>query len=129
MNIAINKDIQACATAAEACAVVLARAAEMNAVNISTAFRKLLLAQRAGNSTQVELNHAMRILEDRATTKMQSFGPREIANTLYIIAKKDYRDLSSNFISCLAKRTEEAANDFNPQHVTNTLKVRDKMAR
>ena len=60
----INNEIQECTTASEICALVSERAAEFNAVNVATAFRKVLLAPRTGVAPE-DFHHAMHTLEGR----------------------------------------------------------------
>ena len=97
-NIELNQQITRLGSAGELCELIEARSAEFDHVNLSTAFRKLLSAGRAGVHPTAR-STALHKLEECAMSKMADFGSREIANTLHIVAKTRHRPTNHEFLA------------------------------
>jgi len=109
----LNRRILACETPAALGALVAARAADFNHVNVATAFRHMMMAQH-GNRPGVEAN-ALQTLEESALQKIGEFEAREVANLLHIMAKRGYRPAHRSLPAELDRRAEALAADFTPQ--------------
>ena len=116
----LNKQIVRSGATRELCTLIEERVAEFNHINISTAFRKLLQASRAGMPRGV-VEHSLEALEQRALQTMEDFEPQGIANTLHIMAKKRYRPVSAALLPELEGRLRAVAGDSTPQNIANTL--------
>ena len=97
-HIELNQQITRLGCAGELCRLIEARSAEFNHVNVSTAFRKLLSAGRAGVHPTAR-STALHKLEECAMSKMADFGSRDIANTLHIVAKTRHRPTNQEFLA------------------------------
>ena len=97
-HIELNQQITRLGSAGELCRLIEARSAEFNHVNVSTAFRKLLSAGRAGVHPTAR-STALHKLEECAMSKMADFGSRDIANTLHIVAKTRHRPTNQEFLA------------------------------
>jgi hypothetical protein len=62
---------------------------------------------------------ALQTLEGCALRNMQEFEPQGLSNTLHIMAKTKYSNVT--LLHALVRRTEETAADFNAKDVANTL--------
>ena len=74
-NIELNQQIMRLGSAGELCELIEARSAEFNHVNVSTAFRKLLSAGRAGVHPTAR-STALHKLEECAMSNMADIGSR-----------------------------------------------------
>ena len=97
-HIELNQHIMRLGSAGELCELIEARSAEFNHVNVSTAFRKLLSAGRAGVHPTAR-STALHKLEECAMSKMADFGSQQIANTLHIVAKTRHRPTNHEFLA------------------------------
>ena len=106
--ISFNKQIIQSGATSEVCSLIDQHVAEFNHVNVSTAFRKLLQAPRAGMPRGV-VEHSLETLEQRALQTMEDFGPQAIANTLHMTAKKRYRPKNAALLPALEGRLRAVA--------------------
>ena len=86
----LNRHILDCGSTGELCELIEAHAEEFDAVNVSTAFRKLLQSQRSDVPRGV-VERAQQAIEAAALRTMDAFKGREVANILHIMAKMCYR--------------------------------------
>ena len=119
-----------CKTAAarELCELIETHAEEFNAVNVATAFRKLLQSRRDGVPRGV-VERALSALEAAALRSMDAFQGREVANILHIMAKTRYRPWDAALVLRLEGRAEALAGTFKAQQVANTLWAYATMGR
>ena len=97
-HIELNQQITRLGSAGELCELIEARSAEFNHVNVSTAFRKLLSAGRAGVHPTAR-STALHKLEECAMSNMADFESQQIANTLHIVAKTRHRPTNQEFLA------------------------------
>ena len=90
----INEQIQITGSkgVAQLCALIEARVAEFNAVNVAKAFRWVLQGQTA-NETRRVVDCALRVLEESAVQNFARFKTKEFVNLLYAVAKARYSSL------------------------------------
>ena len=96
--------------------------------NVVTAFRALLQSRREGGPRGV-VERALQALEAAALRTIETFGTREVANTLHIMAKTRYRPWDQTLVPKLEGRAEALAGTFNAQDVANTLWAYATMGR
>jgi hypothetical protein len=128
MHLALNRIILSYNNPAALTALVAARAADFNHVNVATALRLMMMAQNRDrrSDAQQDLPHhasqdALQTLEECALRKMGEFEAREVANLLHAMAKTGYRPAQSSLLAELERRVELKASNFTPQGVSNTL--------
>ena len=124
----LNRHILYCGSTGELCELIEAHAEEFNAVNVATAFRKLLQSRRNDVPRGV-VERALQAIESAALRKMDAFEAQAVANTLHIMAKTRYRPWDRSLVPELEGRAEALACTFNAQHVANTLWAFAKMGR
>jgi hypothetical protein len=127
-NMQLNKQILACEDAGELCALIQARVAEFDHVNVATAFRRLLQTRRQGVSRAVA-DQALWQLEASALLTMDDFQPQEISSTLHALAKARYAPSDPLLLDALERQAEAVAGTFNAQQVANTLWAYAKLGR
>jgi hypothetical protein len=104
------------------CDIVASNAADFNATNVATALRKVLLLPRnlvAMEKLDETVEKALQTLEGCALRNMQEFEPQSLSNTLHIMAKTKYSNVT--LLHALVRRTEETAADFNAKDVAKAL--------
>ena len=126
--IELNQQITRLGSAGELCELIEARSAEFNHVNVSTAFRKLLSAGRAGVHPTAR-STALHKLEKCAMSTMADSNSQGVANILHIVAKTRHRPSNHEFLATLDARVEEVARECNSQGVANTLWAYATMGR
>jgi len=122
LNIELNRQILASTDANVLCDIVASNATDFNATNVATALRKVLLLPRnlvAMKKLDETVEKALQTLEGCALRNMQEFEPQSLSNTLHIMAKTKYSNVT--LLHALVRRTEETAADFNAKDVANTL--------
>ena len=127
-NMQLNKQILACEDAGELCALIQARVAEFDHVNVATAFRRLLQTRRQGVSRAVA-DQALWQLEASALLTMDDFQPQEISSTLHALAKARHAPSDPLLLDALERQAEAVAGTFNAQQVANTLWAYAKLGR
>ena len=128
IHIELNKQISTIGGAAGLCALIEARGAAFNHVNVSTAFRKLLPERRAG-VPKGAVEDALRVLEAAALRTMAEFQAQNVASTLHIMAKTRYRPADPRLLLELDRKVEELVREFNVQSVSTTLWAYATMGR
>jgi endonuclease/exonuclease/phosphatase family metal-dependent hydrolase len=124
-SILLNKQIAHITVCAALCAFIVTNAAEFNAVNVATSFRKLFqLPSTPADSLRWQ--QAVGMLEEAATRLMQTFQPQQIANILHVTAKNGYETC---LLPAFERRAEVMAGDFNSQGIANTLWAYATMGR
>jgi len=124
----LNRHILDCGSTGELCELIETHAEEFNAVNVATAFRKLLQSRRDGVPRGV-VERALSALEAAALRSMDAFQGREVANILHIMAKTRYRPWDAALVLRLEGRAEALAGTFNAQNVANKLWAYATMGR
>jgi len=124
----LNSHILDCGSTGELCELIEAHAEEFDAVNVATAFRKLLQSRRDGVPRGF-VERALQALEAAALRRMDAFKGREVANILHIMAKTRYRPSDPALVQKLEGRAEALAGTFNVQNVANTLWAYATMGR
>ena len=122
LNIELNRQILASTDANVLCDIVASNATDFNATNVATALRKVLLLPRnlvAMKKLDETVEKALQTLEGCALRNMQEFEPKGLSDTLHIMAKTKYSNIT--LLHALVRRTEETAADFNAKDVANTL--------
>ena len=66
------------------------------------------------------MERALQTLEAAALRTIETFGTREVANTLHIMAKTRYRPWDQTLVPKLEGRAEALAGTFSAQGVANT---------
>ena len=127
----INEQIQITGSkgVAQLCALIEARVAEFNSVNVAKAFRWVLQGQTNANETRRVVDHALRVLEESAVQNLAGFKAKEVVNILHAMAKTRYNTENSKLITLLYDRAEAVAGTFNAQAVANTLWAYATMGR
>ena len=124
-SILLNKQIAHITVCAALCAFIVTNAAEFNAVNVATSFRKLFqLPSTPADSLRWQ--QAVGLLEEAATRLMQTFQPQQIADILHVTAKNGYETC---LLPAFERRAEVMAGDFNSQGIANTLWAYATMGR
>ena len=116
----LNSHILDCGSTGELCELIEAHAEEFDAVNVATAFRKLLQSRRDGVPRGF-VERALQALEAAALRRMEKFKAQQVANILHIMAKTRYRPWDPAVVPKLEGRAEAVAGTFNAQNVANTL--------
>ena len=124
----LNRHILDCGSTGELCELIETHAEEFNAVNVATAFRKLLQSRRDGVPRGV-MQRALNALEAAALRSMDAFQGRNVANILHIMAKTRYRPWDAALVPRLEGRAEALAGTFNAQEVASTLWAYATMGR
>jgi hypothetical protein len=78
----LNSHILDCGSTGELCELIEAHAEEFDAVNVATAFRKLLQSRRDGMPRGV-VEGALQALEAAALRRMDAFEAQEVSSTLH----------------------------------------------
>ena len=124
----LNRHILDCGSTGELCELIETHAEEFNAVNVATAFRKLLQSRRDGVPRGLA-ERATQALEAAALRRMDNFKAQQVANILHIMAKTRYRPWDAALVLRLEGRAEALAGTFNAQNVANTLWAYATMGR
>ena len=124
----LNRHILDCGSTGELCELIEAHAEEFNAVNVATAFRKLLQSRRNDVPRGV-VERALQAIESAALRTMDAFKGREVANILHIMAQTHHRPWDPALVPKLEGRAEALAGTFNVQNVANTLWAYATMGR
>jgi len=124
----LNRHILDCGSTGELCELIEAHAEEFNAVNVATAFRKLLQSRRNDVPRGV-VERALQAIEAAALRTMDAFKGREVANILHIMAQTHHRPWDPALVPKLEGRAEALAGTFNAQEVANTLWAYATMGR
>ena len=87
----------------EVCKLIVARAAEFNHVNVSTALCTVLQRRRDGVPRQ-RVEQALHALEAPALRMIDAFEAREVTNALHIMAKTHYRPWDPSLVLAKERR-------------------------
>jgi len=98
------------------CELIEAHAEEFDAVNVATAFRKLLQSRRDGVPRGV-VERALQALEECALMKIENFQPKQLATTLHAMAKGRYHPSNSRVLEALEQQATATASTFIAQDV------------